>query len=606
MAEHVLETRILLRYDTYSNWMSSTLILKEGEVAIATFPHSTSITSSDSVPPNTPPAIGLKVGDGFSYFYELPWIQAISGDVYNWAKQPVKPAYSATEIQGLQSFVEQYSSGGGGGSGDPSIVAARIYQLVRGSGSDSNKYYLQYRTADTDVWTIDTSIYIDLSQYAKLVQWVGSNVNDYFTIQGCISDTVQEEFIKKKYTDAQETNKVVVAVSQTNGLISVTKKVLNLSELNGILDTTHGGTGISEINENEILVGNNSGTFSKRAIDTELESNNNLATNAAIKSYIDTKTAGITGAMHYIGEASVEINPAVNPNVDPVIPNYNFRNVKAGDVITYNTKEYVWADGWKLLGDEGSYAIKGSIVDADISSEANIAQSKIAGLGDSLSNKVDIVEGKQLSTNDYTNAEKSKLNDIEVGAQVNTIEHIFVNDIERPITTIGGLPKSIALSIDVFDEEHATKLDGIQAGAQVNAIEHIFVNGAEQQPNIINNLAKSVNIQFTVFTEAEKQKLTNIEAEAQVNKIESISINGTTYQPNASKAIEITLDQAALNLNVLEGARYPSGSNTYTDIDISNKKLELSHIAATGNVSHLIQSNEEYITLYCGTSTDVI
>jgi len=39
MAEHTIETRILLRYDTYSNWMNSTVILKQGEAAIAVFPN---------------------------------------------------------------------------------------------------------------------------------------------------------------------------------------------------------------------------------------------------------------------------------------------------------------------------------------------------------------------------------------------------------------------------------------------------------------------------------------------------------------------------------------------------------------------------------------
>jgi len=38
MAEHQIETRILLRYDTYDNWMHSTVILKTGEAAIAAMP----------------------------------------------------------------------------------------------------------------------------------------------------------------------------------------------------------------------------------------------------------------------------------------------------------------------------------------------------------------------------------------------------------------------------------------------------------------------------------------------------------------------------------------------------------------------------------------
>jgi len=69
-----------------------------------------------------------------------------------------------------------------------------------------------------------------------------------------------------------------------------------------------------------------------------------------------------------------------------------------------------------LLGDEGSYAIKGSIRDADIDPDADIAQSKIAHLADSFDAKVDKVEGKTLTSNDFTDELKSKLDNIEEGA----------------------------------------------------------------------------------------------------------------------------------------------------------------------------------------------
>jgi len=88
------------------------------------------------------------------------------------------------------------------------------------------------------------------------------------------------------------------------------------------------------------------------------------------------------------------------------------------------------------LGDEGSYAIKGSIVDADIDAEAEIAQSKIADLSETFDTKVDKVEGKTLSSNDFTNELKNKLDGIDEGAQRNTIEHILVNGNEVRPTTI--------------------------------------------------------------------------------------------------------------------------------------------------------------------------
>ena len=171
-----------------------------------------------------------------------------------------------------------------------------------------------------------------------------------------------------------------------------------------------------------------------------------------------------------------------------------------------------------------------------------------------------------------------------------------------------GSDNSIALSIDVFDEEHAEKLDGIQERAQVNTIEHILLNGTEISPITVHGLDKSVNLLLTLYTELEKTKLAEIEAGAEVNKVETISINGTSFMPDQNKNIEINLDPAVLKLTVIEGARYPSGTNTYTSIekDSTGKILELSKIAATGNVNDLLQTSGTYLILNCGTSLEVI
>lgn len=62
---------------------------------------------------------------------------------------------------------------------------------------------------------------------------------------------------------------------------------------------------------------------------------------------------------------------------------------------------------------------------ADIIHDHNMRD--ITGLENALSNKVDKVTGKGLSTNDYTTAEKNKLKNIEAGAQVNTITGVKGN-----------------------------------------------------------------------------------------------------------------------------------------------------------------------------------
>lgn len=63
-----------------------------------------------------------------------------------------------------------------------------------------------------------------------------------------------------------------------------------------------------------------------------------------------------------------------------------------------------------------------------------IAQDKVTGLAGALAKKVDIEEGKGLSTNDYTTDEKTKLSKIEAEAQVNILEVVKVNGSALPIT----------------------------------------------------------------------------------------------------------------------------------------------------------------------------
>lgn len=584
MAENVLETRILLRYGTYSQWMNSDVILMQGEAAICAFPYSNTIVSSDQRPEHTPPAIGIKIGDGTHYFHELPWVQAIAADVYSWAKDSQKPQYSAQEIIGLQNFVENLITG------DVDVtIAPRIYELTQGTGANANKYYLRYKENNEESeWVLDTSTYIDLSDLVKLSNWIGQDVDNFSSLGDRTEEHIQYDLGRLKVIDTEQGSAVVTSVSQTNGKVSSTKRQLTFSDIGGTLNPEHGGTGRTSLTQDQVLVGNGTEAVNFIPIASEIAMNNDLVPNYLIKSYVDNATAGLTGAMHFIGEATVVINP--NTAVDPRIDGYNFGQAQFGDVILYDSKEYVWDGTWRLLGDEGSYAVKGSIKDTDISPDAEIQQSKIAGLADTFDTKVDKIEGKTLTSNDFSDELKDKLDNIQDGAQVNAIEHIFVNSEEASITTINSLAKSVNLVIQEFDSASQDKLSGIESNAQVNKIEKIIYDGEELTPN--ENKILTINSD------------PHLEHE---NKIESIKINGTEYLPNQDKQVNITIDQAALNLNVLEGAQVPSISGAGKDeVEQVSKKLQLARIAVTGNVQNLLQTTDTYITLDCGSSTEVI
>lgn len=100
MATKILNTRILTRIDTLENWLKSSIILKKGEMAIATVPTGDTNNASLHLP-----ATLIKIGNDVNTFAELPWLQAVSSDIHAWAKSPNKPSYTYEEIEGLDDHI---------------------------------------------------------------------------------------------------------------------------------------------------------------------------------------------------------------------------------------------------------------------------------------------------------------------------------------------------------------------------------------------------------------------------------------------------------------------------------------------------------------------
>lgn len=74
-----INTRILLKYDSYTNWEASEFILKRGEAAVCEM--------SNTVDTSGDPTILVKYGNGKDKFADLPWTSALAADVYAWAKE---------------------------------------------------------------------------------------------------------------------------------------------------------------------------------------------------------------------------------------------------------------------------------------------------------------------------------------------------------------------------------------------------------------------------------------------------------------------------------------------------------------------------------------
>ena len=98
MANKTFNTRLKLKYDTYTNWHTKNPVLLAGELAICVVP-------ADSNQATNEPTVLMKCGDGTKTFNELGWISGLSADVYGWAKSENKPTYSANEISGLSDYI---------------------------------------------------------------------------------------------------------------------------------------------------------------------------------------------------------------------------------------------------------------------------------------------------------------------------------------------------------------------------------------------------------------------------------------------------------------------------------------------------------------------
>lgn len=225
-------------------------------------------------------------------------------------------------------------------------------------------------------------------------------------------------------------------------------------------------------------------------LESDVESLQTAVGNVYTKSEVDSKVAGV---YHYKGSVATY---AELPSVDVAAGDvYNVaaadaeHGVKAGDNVAWT------GTAWDVLA--------GTV---DLSGYATAA---------ALDGKVDKVEGKQLSTEDYTTEEKTKLSGIAEGAQVNAIDAVSSEFVINP----DG--KTLSLAAVAMD-----KVTGLSA-ALAGKVD------AEAGKGLSSN----------DYTTAEKEKLAGIAAGAQPNVIEAIQLNGVAL-PVSEKAVNLPLATA--------------------------------------------------------------
>lgn len=322
--------------------------------------------------------------------------------------------------------------------------------------------------------------------------------------------------------DSAVATQLVSAVSEEDGKITVTRRALVAEDIPEIAQSKVTGLTNALDGKQDSLVFNTAydGSTNKVATMTDV-------TNAV---------AGLSGAMHYIGESTTD--PATEVTVSGV------DEFAKGDVVTYNAKEYVY-DGteWRELGDESSFAVKGSIKNADIAADAAIDQSKIAGLTDALAAKA--------TPADITSA----INGLDVPDEAESGK--FVTAV---VETDGKIAVSRnALVADDIPTLEIAKVNGLQAaldgkavGSDItNAIAALDVEDTAVDGKVVSAVSEvdgkiSVSRRALVaadIPELAQSKVTGLTT-ALAGKQDSLTFN-TAYDASSNKAATMTDVDAA-------------------------------------------------------------
>lgn len=173
--------------------------------------------------------------------------------------------------------------------------------------------------------------------------------------------------------------------------------------------------------------------------------------------------------------------------------------------------------------------------------------------------------GKVLSTNDFTNAYKTKLDGIEAGANKTVVDESLNKESTNPVQN-----KTIA-----------TKLEEITSqGGEPNTIDTIKVNGSPLVPD--------------------GSKAVNISVPTKVSQL----TNDSGYQTAANVEQTLTSKNYATKSDISSVYKYKGSVETYAELPSSNQQVGDVYNVETADSSHKIKAGDN--VAWNGTAWDVL
>lgn len=360
---------------------------------------------------------------------------------------------TANTIYGAKAYADAVASGAQGGlKGNESDTSDKItiYGTRKYAEEKASAAQAAAEKAAADALT-PVSAQVDTNKAAiETLNGTGT---------GSVSKAITDKVATLSNTDAAVAGEFVTEVKETDGIVSVKRAKLAASDIPAL---TH-----DKISDWDTELAKKQNTLT--IADSYDADTNPVAT----KKTVTDAVAGLSGAMHFIGQSTTDPTLPDGPTIEGVT------SYAAGDVVTFGTKEYVKdkAGTWVLLGDEGSYAVKGAISNTDIAADAGIAQSKIAGLPDALANRYtkDEADGKFVAKETgkslVSDTLITKLEGVAEGAQANVVEKVKVNGtaLTPDATKSVDIPGATAAAFGVVKVD-GTSIDSADGVISVKAV----------------------------------------------------------------------------------------------------------------------------------------
>lgn len=651
----ILQTRIQVKYDTYAKWIEKDPVLLAGEIAVATIDSGgTQKVNSVSVP-----QVLIKVGDGTEAYSKLPFVSGMAADVYSWAKASVKPSYTAGEIGGLAEAIEASSTY----QLVPNTTDANkkyVYDLQIKTGETENKEPIwetvstidlnevntrlggaesrltaveaSAKKANDDLATyktqvpgiIDTAIGTAIADLDASVSQTGAKDNGYLSLSVSeedgkltgVSGSVNVASIKADIVDVLDadftheagTDGLAYSLVQTDGKITKFEASIKDGTYEKAGSISAALTGLTGEFTNNAITADSFGivtSISQEAGDVKANvtslkltdaysATNPIATKAYVDGHVEDILGDIAGGMHFIGK--VDSKPADKAE-----------GYEAGDVIVVGNIEYVFGkDGvWIELGDISQAQ---QMIDASLSSaKADMAHASTGATNKTVT-AVTQADGKitevkyeaiQIASDAVTHGGetvKTELEDHEsrIGAAEQAIQGINTG-------FQGNVNSLIDAAIDALDDEvtaqTASETNGwvsadlVQTDGIVKSLT-VSVDGSkyDKAGAAADVLGKSTDASTanTVYGAKKAAAEALAEAKKRADELEAFidTLNGDVTASTASNG----------TINVLSAFKQEDGILTKVS------EVNISKVGQTGKVQDLIQDNNTYIILNCGSA----